>query len=98
MGQVFGFLQNLLTVVREIGFATLYTGQVLHLLRGQHVELLDVDAQLLENKCGNVLRLVHQGLEQMHGLYGLLTVLAGHVDCLLYGFLRLDCKFVDSHN
>jgi hypothetical protein len=34
----------------------------------------------------------------MHGLYGLLTVLAGHVDGLLYGFLRLDRKLVDSHN
>ena len=71
---------------------------MLHLLGGQHVELLNVDAQLLKNKCGNVLRLIHQCLEQMHGFDGLLSVLAGNVDCLLYGFLRLDCKFVDSHN
>ena len=77
--------------------SALHARQVLDFLFQEHVYLLGIDSELLENEVAHVASLLHQGLQQMNWLYGLLSRTLRKVHSPLDCFLRLDCKLVECH-
>ena len=56
--------------------------------------LLGVHTEFLEDEGCDVLRLLQYSFEYMYRFDDLLAVHLGGIDCLLYGLLCFDCKFV----
>ena len=98
LGSVHSALQHLTGRVREIGLAALYAWQMRDLAFHQAFHLLAVHAQLAKEEVGDVLGLLHDAVEQVDRLDGLLTCRLRTSCCSLYGFLRFDCKLVECHN
>ena len=60
----------------------------------EHLYLLAVDAQFLEQEVGDVLGLMDDSRQQVHRFDGLLAIALRRVDSLLDCLLRLDGKLV----
>ena len=67
---------------------------MLDLLGDEHVDLLGVDAEFLEDEGCHVLRLLQYSFEYMYRFDDLLTVQLGRIHCLLNSLLCFDCKLV----
>ena len=93
-GDVFCLYEHAVSVAREVRLSSLHTGQVFQLVADEHLYLLGVDAQLLEDKGCNVLCLLQKTSQQVYRLYCLLTVALCSIYCLLNGLLCFDCEFV----
>ena len=77
--------------------SALHLRQMLDLVIHEHLDLLGVDPEFLEDEVRNVLRLLQYSFEYMYRFDDLLAVHLGNVYCLLYGLLCFDCKFVECH-
>ena len=86
--------EYIITIIGEIRLSALYSRQVFDLLLHEHLDLLGVDTEFLEDEGHNVLRLLHHSFKDMYRFDDLLAVHLGGVHCLLNGFLCFDCKFV----
>ena len=60
----------------------------------EHVNLLGVDSQLLQQEVHDILRLIHHTCQQVYWLDGLLAIALCSVDSLLDCLLRLNGKLV----
>ena len=67
------------------------------LLFHEHVDLLGVYPEFLEDEVRHVLRLLHHTLEDVYRFYDLLAVHLCGIHCRLNSFLCFDCKFVECH-
>jgi hypothetical protein len=74
--------------------SALNAGQVLDFLICEHLNLLGVDTEFLEDEGRNVLRLLQYSFQDMDRFDDLLTVQLGSIHGLLNGFLCFDCEFV----
>ena len=86
--------EYIIRIIREIRLSALHLWQMLDLLINQHLDLLGVHAEFLEDEGAYVLRLLQYSFEYMYRFDDLLAVHLGGVHCLLYGLLRFDCKLV----
>ena len=93
-GHVLGLHQHLVGIAREIGLAALHARQMLNLIVHQLLNMCAIHPQLLEDERRHVFSFLHDALQQMHGLYALLTGSLRGIHRLLDGLLRLDRKFV----
>ena len=94
----FGLEHHLVARCREIWLSALDAGQVLHVAAHQGVDLLWVDAELLEEELHHVGGLLADACKQVHRLNALLAVLLGYVGGSLNSLLCFDSQFVECHN
>ncbi len=91
------FLQYGIGVVGEVRLTAFHARQVFELLLYEVLNLHGIDAKFLEHKVRHVAPLLHDTLQEVHRLDGLLVSHLSCVHSLLDGFLSFDCKFVECH-
>ena len=90
--------EYIITITREIRLTcTLDFGQMLYLLIDEHLYLLGVDSQLLEDEGCNVLGLRDYSFQYVCRFYNLLAVHLCGVHRLLNRLLCFDCKLLEIH-
>ena len=89
--------EYIVTIVREIGLTALHLRQMLDLLLCEHLDLLAVHPEFLEDEVRYVLRLLQYTFQYVYRFDDLLTVQLCGVHRLLYSLLCFDCKFVECH-
>ena len=75
----------------------LHLRQMLDLVIHEHLYLLGVHTEFLEDEGRDVLRLLQYSFEYMYRFDDLLTVHLGGIHCRLNSLLCFDCKFVECH-
>ncbi len=96
--QFAGLVQHLAGGVAQIGLTAVDVRQARKCVLQGAFNHGRGDVKFLKHKLDNRVALAHHGLEQMLGLDGLVTILAGYLHRLLDGLLTLDGKIIEVHN
>ena len=94
LGIVLSLQQYLIGGTRQVWFTTRHLRQVLQFRLYQHLYLLCIDTQLLQQVADNILGFLHDACQQVYRFDGLLPTALCSIDGFLYRLLRLNSKLV----